>query len=301
MEREKRRAFKDLDLLDDYLNTAMASNEKYNKPCYRRILSVLLGREIGDIEIIAQRYIPGITSDYRGIRMDVEVKETDSGTLTNLYDIEPHKQKDLDFPRHNRFYAAKIDSRYVQSGLKDFSTIPNLFVITITNFDLFGMNAMAYTFAMNCKEYPEIPYDDGITMLYFNTTGENGGSQELRNMLSYIQESTSENAIDAATQEVHRYVEAVKQDPGLEDDYMTLGDILDREKEEGIRIGEARGKLETLVNMILKKMNKGLSTAEIAEQLEEPEDYIQHICQRLAYNNDNNLDSLIDELLKKLK
>lgn len=76
--------------------------------------------------------------------MDVEVKETENGTVRNVYDLEPHKKNDLDFPRHNRFYFAKIDGRYVESGLKDFSKIPNLYVISITNFDLFGKDAMVY-------------------------------------------------------------------------------------------------------------------------------------------------------------
>lgn len=31
----------------------------------------------------------------------------------NVYDIESHLQKETDFPRHNRFYQAKIDGRYL--------------------------------------------------------------------------------------------------------------------------------------------------------------------------------------------
>lgn len=36
-------------------------------------------------------------------------------------------------PRHNRFYQARSDSRHLKRGVNDFSTMPNLFVITILN------------------------------------------------------------------------------------------------------------------------------------------------------------------------
>ena len=153
-------------MIDDYFSNAIASNEEINTDCYRLLLSVLLEKEIGQIHVIAQRMIPGTSPEQRGIRMDVEIKETEEGTVTNVYDVEPHKQKNLDFPRHNRFYAAKIDGRYVESGLKDFSKIPDLYVITITNFDIFGKNSMVYHFHNQCIEYPELSYHDGLHHSY---------------------------------------------------------------------------------------------------------------------------------------
>ena len=41
----------------------------------------------------------------------------------NIYDIEPHLQRGMNFAKHNRFYQAKIDSRLMKSGEKRKSNI----------------------------------------------------------------------------------------------------------------------------------------------------------------------------------
>ena len=80
----------------------------------------------------------------------------------NVYDLEPHLQQNMHISKHNRFYQAKIDSRYLKSGETDFSKLPNLYVITITNFDPFGYDYMMYTIKNQCMELPQLDYDDGL-------------------------------------------------------------------------------------------------------------------------------------------
>ena len=110
--------FEKLDLLDDFLMNAIACDEQVGIPCCRKLLSVLLQKEIGKIRITAQKVFPGLIPDLRGIRMDVEIEEysNKNDSVLSVYDLEPHLQKDLHFPKHNRFYQAKIDSRYIRSG-----------------------------------------------------------------------------------------------------------------------------------------------------------------------------------------
>lgn len=262
---QTRKPFKELSLIDDFLSTAIAANEKLNKPCYRRILSVLLEKEIGEIQIRTQSVIPATILGMRGIRLDVEVRETSDGEVTNVYDLEPHTQKDLNFPKHNRFYAAKIDSRHVRSGLKDFSAIPNLYILTITNFDIFGEDQMVYTIKHHCVECPEMEYEDGMQIIYFNTAGKTGGSQAIRNMLRYIEESTASNAVDEATREIHSYVEAAKQDPEMEDEYMTVGDLMDMKAATVKREAD----LAAINNIISLLREYNLSFEEIVDKLHE--------------------------------
>lgn len=91
-------------------------NSEVGEAFCREVLSVLLQREIGKVKVRTQFALPALQPEYRGIRMDVEVEEfTDSkpARLTNVYDMEPHLQNDLDLPRHNRFYQAKNDARHV--------------------------------------------------------------------------------------------------------------------------------------------------------------------------------------------
>ncbi len=232
-------AIKELDdysLIDDYLMTSVAGNPEVGEDYCRTLLSVLLQRDISMVHVVPQRVIPGNNVNLRGIRLDVEVEEVQNYNgkeiIANVYDIEPHTKKDLDFPRHNRFYQAKIDIRHMKKGEKDFSKLPNLYVITITNFDLFGMDYMMYTFQNQCLEEPEIEYPDGLKFIYFNTKGHKGGSQAIENMLKYIQESKSDNVKDDATRKIDGYVKHVKEDPLWKEGAMTLGYYIDRECEE---------------------------------------------------------------------
>ena len=222
-----KKTLQELDLIDNFLSNAIASNRELGEPFYRLLLSVLLGKELKTVRVLAQQVIPAATPELRGIRMDVEITEYDEGTVTNIYDMEPHLRDGLHLPKHNRYYQAKIDGRYVKRGLKDFSEIPNLYVITITNYGIFGRDYMMYTVRNRCEEIPDMEYDDGLQFIYFNTKGQKGGSQAIKNMLKYIQNSDSKNAVDDATRKIDYYVRKVKNLPEVEAGYMTLGDWID--------------------------------------------------------------------------
>lgn len=143
-----------------------------------------------------------------------------AGMETNVYDLEPHLQKNLNLPKHNRFYQAKIDSRYLHSGDMDFGKLPNLYVMTITDFDPFGYDQMIYHIHNVCDEVPKMVYDDGLEFYYFYTKGQKGGSQAVRNLLKYMGESIETNATDEATTALHRCVSYVKISPEVKIAYM---------------------------------------------------------------------------------
>ena len=225
------RPLEELNVIDDFLMNAIANDPDVGEPFCRTLLSVLLQRPIGKLKVRAQRVIPALTPEHRGIRMDVEMEEElqnlDDLPSMNLYDVEPHLPKDLDYPRHNRFYQAKIDNRLMKRGEKDFRKLPNLFVITITNYDIYGYDYMMYTVHNKCDEVPELEYKDGLCFFYFNTSGTKGGSPEIKAMLNYIQNSTDENVTNEATRKLHQYVEDVKVLPEVRREYMTFEEYLD--------------------------------------------------------------------------
>ena len=97
----KKRKLEDLNVLDDFMFSAAASDEEVGKEFCRTVLSVLLQKELGEIQITAQKTILPCTPEMRGIRMDVEVKEPLEDTLPslNVYDVEPHLRKEKYFPR----------------------------------------------------------------------------------------------------------------------------------------------------------------------------------------------------------
>lgn len=256
-----KKKFEELNLMDDFLMNALASDQRLGEDFCRTMLSVLLQKELKKVKVIAQRIIPAITPELRGIRMDVEISEYDEKADFNalpisVYDVEPHNQDDSHLPKHNRFYQAKIDSKYLYSGEKDFRKLPNLFVINILNYDPFGYDHMVYHVRNCCEEVPELEYEDGLEFYYFYTGGKKGGSGGIKAMLNYIQNSTAQNVTDEATEAVHQYVKQIRVSPEVRLSYMTLGDIIDREREEA--------KTEQLVNSIesaMKNFHVDLETA----------------------------------------
>ena len=105
--------FEKLNIIDDYMANAAASDSVVGRDFARVLVEGLLQIKLGDnFQVNIQRVIVGDSPLKRGIRMDIEVSEYESGAFatnpTNVYDIEPNKRKNLDVIKHNRFYQAKI-------------------------------------------------------------------------------------------------------------------------------------------------------------------------------------------------
>lgn len=278
-----KKKLEDMDVMDDFLMGQLASDEEIGNDFCRRMLLSLLQKDVGKLKVTAQKVLPAFSPHLRGIRMDVEIeehepaKEKEEPTTMNIYDVEPHLQKNLDLPRHNRFYQARIDSRGLKSGEKDFSGLPNLYVLTILNFDPFGEDFMMYTVRNRCLEVPELEYKDGLHFYYFYTGGAKGGSKELQTMLRYIQDSRKENATDEATKELHNYVSRVKVQPEVKQAYMRYEEIIYYERkeaaEEAARIASKNTKVQYILELleeygdVPENVKSRLNDEEDAEQL----------------------------------
>ena len=266
---KKIKPFEELDIIDDYMANAAASDPEVGVDFSRTLVEGLLQKSLGEnIRVNIQKAILGSTPMKRGIRMDIEVLEYEDDVFdalpVNVYDVEPNKRDDIDIVKHNRYYQAKIDSRNLQSGEKDFVRLPNLFVMMITNYDPFGYEYMLYTVHNCCDEVPELEYDDGLRFLYFNTTGTKGGSEALKRMLAYIQDSKSQNATDDATQRLHDIVSQVKESPEVRDAYMMWEEKIFYER----RDAKEEGLMEERIRAIKKKLEKNKSPEQIADELE---------------------------------
>ena len=230
IQREKR-SLEDLNVIDDFLMNAAASDREGGEEFCRLILSTLLEREVGKIHINTQKVISAGAPNLRGIRMDVEIIES-AGELINVYDIEPCRYHKRGLEKSNRFYQAKIDSRYMKSGERDFTKLPNLYIITILPYDPFGENYMMYQIINQCLEVPGLEYKDGLRYIYFNTTGKKGGRPAIRELLQYFQNSTETNARSERLQRIHEHVKKVKVLPEVREEFMRLDDIIYYEREE---------------------------------------------------------------------
>ena len=90
-------------------------------------------------------------------------------------------------------------------------------------------------------------YEDGIRRIYLYTKGTEGNpSQELRDMLKYMENSIVENVTNADIQAIHEQVDAVKRDKEVGVQYMKSWEremlIREEGKEEGREEGREEGK-----------------------------------------------------------
>lgn len=287
-----KRKLEELNVLDDFMISTLAADDEVGEDFCRELLSILLQRKIGQVKVVTQKTIMALSPEYRGIRLDVEVNEAPEdkdgeNSSLNVYDIESHLQKETDLPRHNRFYQAKMDGRYLKSGEKNFNNMPNLYVITITDYDPFGKDYMVYTVHNKCEEEPDLEYDDGLKFYYFNSEGSKGGSSEIRELLLYLKDSKEKNAVNDDLKKIHQYVKRVKLRPEVREEYMRFDEIIKWERAEErvetqievlIQILEQHGKIpdklrESIINEkdteVLDKMLKVAITAKNIEQFEE--------------------------------
>ncbi len=248
-----KKRFEDLDLIDNYLVMAMASDPEAG-PVYGRLLAEgLLHQKVRYVRVHAEKIVLGNSTVHRGIRMDVEMQAFDqvpaeSDLPDKIYDFEPHHQNRDNLIKRNRFSQAKIDSNNLRSGENDFDRLPDLCVINILDYDPFDRGQMQYHFHNMCEEDTSIPYPDGLDFYYFITKSAEAFTDdtELCALLKYIQNSTQENATTPLTQELHKYVTKIKESAYGRNQYMTWGEYIDEEVEEACKTARKEARAEGL-------------------------------------------------------
>lgn len=281
----QKRNLEELNLLDDFLMGSVLSYPRIGPEVCRRMVSIILNREIKQIRIIPQKVYFGADTDKHGIRLDVYAEEK-ADDLNTVYDIEPDKDGReslrLALPKRARFYHAKIDADSLASG-EDYGKLKNVIVIFICPYDPFQLNRMVYTIKSCCVEEPGLVYEDGARTIFLYTKGIKGNPPaELQRLLQYLEDSREENAKDADLMAIHQMVQKVKHDREVSLEYMKIF-----ERERLIREdGYASGKEAELVEIIRRKQQKGLSADDIAEWLELDKEYVEKVMKLLEENPD---------------
>ena len=225
----ERRKLEELNLMDDFLFYSMMAYPYIGEAFAKKILELLFQKKFENLKIVTQKVYGGRNTDLRGARLDVYVEEEgsaeiNSSEVSDIYDLEAdqnNKSKSImAFPKRVRFYHAIIDSRSLKAG-EDFGKLKNVYVIFICNYDPFGYDRIKYTIKNTCIEAPEMPYEDGAQTIVLYTKGKNGDiSEELRQFLIYMENTTKENAVNEELKKIQEMVDTVKQDGEVSLAYM---------------------------------------------------------------------------------
>ncbi len=225
----QRRKLEELNLLDDFLFNAMLAYPDTGEAFIRKLLETLFDRKFPHLKICAQESFAGVNTDLRGARLDVYIEEDGSvqingDEIPTVYDVEPdhnHKSAEIKaFPKRARFYHAMIDRRSLKAG-ENFGKMKKVYVIFICDYDPFGYDRVLYTIKNRCLEEPTMPYEDDAETWVLYTRGKKGNiSESLRQLLSYMENTNQNNAINEDLRDIQQMVDQVKRDGEVSLRYM---------------------------------------------------------------------------------
>lgn len=249
----------ELDMMDAFLFEAATEDDENAKKIAKIIIERVTGHRVKNLIIETQKQLKGINVDKRGIRMDLYSTEKDSeengGGVLRVYDIEPNNYMEKELPRRNRFYQSLIDAKLLPRGT-DFEHMPDVISIWILPYDPFGDDRMLYTVKNIVAENEKLIYNDGVSKIFLYTQGNKGGSEELKALLTYMENTKAENAVDEELLQIQGIVDDVKGSSKERERYMKLYGVIDYEKrdsfeegrESGLREGENRGKIRGTIS-----------------------------------------------------
>ena len=137
---------------------------------------------------------------------------------------------------------------------------------------------MRYTIQNQWMEDSSVPYSDGAKKIFLYTKGTEGNpSQELQDMLKYIETTTEENVTNKDIETIHQLVEKVKRRKEVGICYMKSWELeqiyrseakeegLTEGRKEGLAEGLEQGREEGRTETAKKMKDKGIDFNIIAE------------------------------------
>ena len=213
---------------------------------------------------------------------ETETVNFDTIGISNSYDIEMQLTNTGDLDLRSRYYHSEMDGYQIRRGQK-YKNLKESIVIFVCAFDPFKDNRSIYTFETICRENTAIVLEDKRKTFFVNINGDRTGlSEDTVHLLDYFK--TGEPT-DDFTERLQQKVEEIRNDDEWRENYMTLEMKLDQRFEDGKKVGRAEGEKFGRAegeknrdkNLISKWLKKGKTVTEIAEDLEQPEEYVREL------------------------
>lgn len=248
--------YEDLKFTDDFMFCKIL----YTNPALcKQLLELILGKKIKDIRYLAAQDSIDITSDGKGVRLDVYLEDEDK-----VYDIEMQTTNKPNLPKRTRYYQGMIDLNLIEKGA-DYNDLKETFIIFVCLTDAFNQGRCIYTFENRCREVPDLCLGDESTKIFLNASGNKEDlPEELRYFLEFLSGAKPQGKL--ATEIAHKVALAAQHEE-WRTEYMTL---LQRDREkfiEGREEGLKEGKIAAILNML--KLNIPKETILTMYSLEE--------------------------------
>lgn len=129
--------------------------------CEEALRVILEDEKLKVVSIVPQKSIRNLQG--RSVRLDALCILGD-GSAAN---VEVQKADDDDHPRRVRYHASCITANVTDTGTR-FKEVPNLYMVYITRFDLFGKGRTVYHVEPTIQETGDA-IDNGLHEIYVNT------------------------------------------------------------------------------------------------------------------------------------
>ncbi|MBR2836199.1 MAG: Rpn family recombination-promoting nuclease/putative transposase [Coriobacteriales bacterium] len=232
-------------------NSFLFSKVMLDKELCKETIETILKIPVDHIDYLVHEATLDAAINSKSVRLDVYVKD-DKGTS---FDLEMQVINKDDLRKRSRYYHSLITIDQLEKNI-DYSKLPDSYVIFICNFDLFKENKRIYWFENTCLENQDLTLRDGTHTIFLAASAPRLGNDiKLDGFLDYLYTNKPSDdftkRLEAAVIEAHHNQRWKKE-------YMFLEDIKREQyelgKEEGISIGEEKGREE-----VLRLINKLLS------------------------------------------
>ncbi len=195
---------------------------------------------VDEAEVVAdtQKTIQGNIGNH-SVRLDVYL---DDGKT--IFNVEMQTGNKTNLPKRVRYYGGRLDCDQLEKA-QDYNKLRPTYVIFICTFDPFRRDQYHYSFENRCAEVKELKLNDESYKLFFNATGHKGEiSDELKALLDYFldPEQIPDGEKTELVKKIDDIVDFANRDAEWRRGYMTYVQAQMDARNEGIAIGEARGR-----------------------------------------------------------
>ena len=224
--KDENKNYEELTFTDDFMFCKVLEN---NLEICKELLEMILGVKIRKIVCTSKQKVIEITSDGKGIRLDVYLEDDDS----TVYDIEMQTTEQRDISKRSRYYQGMIDLNLIERGAR-YGDLKKSYVIFICLHDPFKKGLHLYYFANTCKGHPELQLEDEAYKVFVSAEGDaDDVSDNMKAFLKYLCGETVDNRL---VKEIDVQVQKAREQVEWREEYMTLLMRDQEKKEEGAKL-----------------------------------------------------------------
>ena len=186
-------------------------------------------------------------------------------------------QSKYNLAKRARYYQSVVDTEELKEG-RHYNELPESYIIFVCSFDEFEHGRSKYTFRYRCDEEPDLLLQNETNLIILNTKGTENDTEldsDIALFLRYL-ESSDADTVKASGSEfltrVHKRFEHIKKEK--RDEYMTLQELIDIEKEAVAEEARKEAKEEANLETAKKMKAEGCANDLIARVTGIPEEKI---------------------------